>query len=156
MKTLVLALLAVTGFSNVAKADGFICEDHYGTLKIRVYHNVQSRKGTRSAAKLIVSDPRVSDGRKTIATFDQADGLLSSRELTYTADVDLRFKNSSRKGELIGGTKLGELDQIELNVDFSYAYPLKNGEEANAILRLIKRNGQEKEIDMVCARYLKN
>lgn len=157
MKALTVVMMAgmILG-SQVVKADGFICEDYDQTLKIKVYHNVTAKKGTRTAAKLIVSDPRVAGGRKTIATFDQADGLLSSKELVYTADVDLRYKNSSRKGELIGGTKLGELDFIELFVDFSYNQPLKHLDEADAFLRLTKRNGQEVEIDMVCARYLKN
>ncbi|MCM0605881.1 MAG: hypothetical protein KA715_07295 [Xanthomonadaceae bacterium] len=157
MKALAVVMMAgmILG-SQVAKADGFICEDYDQTLKIKVFHNVMAKKGTRNAAKLIVSDPRVANGRKTIATFDQADGLLTSKELVYTADVDLRYKNSSRKGELIGGTKLGEIDFIELFVDFSYNQPLKNFEEADAFLRLTKRSGKELEIDLVCARYLKN
>lgn len=155
----VLNVVAMAGMilgSQVASADGFICEDYNETLRIKIFHNVSAKKGTRTAAKMIISDPRVADGRKTIATFDQADGLLTSKALVYGADVDLRYKNSSRKGELIGGTKLGELEALEVYVDFSYAHPLKHAEEADAFLRLYKRNGKEIDIDLVCARYLKN
>jgi hypothetical protein len=81
---------------------------------------------------------------------------LSNKSAFYVADVDLRFSDSGRKGELIGGTKLGQLKHISLDVDFSYGELLNSGETAPAVLNLIKRNAETIEQDMSCVRYLKN
>jgi hypothetical protein len=105
---------------------------------------------------MIVSDSAVGVGNKTIATFSAEKSTLASSHLVYTAKVDLRVSESNRKGENIGGTKLGQLAAISLAVDFSYAAPLAAGQELNATLTLYKRDGEEIVEDAACVRYLKN
>lgn len=155
MKTITLILTVL--FAQLATADGFICATQENDLKIAVYNHVTPAMGTRNAAKMIVSDPNVQFGRKTIATFSSASSTLTSRLLSYSANVDLRFNESNRQGELISGTKLGELKQIDLEVEFTYStnHVLANGEITLADLTLTKRNGEQIKRGMICSRYLK-
>lgn len=154
MKALVAIALAI--FSVNAQADGFLCETVRGDLKVKVFNNTDAEEGTRVASTLIISDTTVSAGRKTIARFTDANGTLESEGARYVADVDLRFNDSGRAGELISGTKLGELDRIIVGVDFSYAAPVEAGEELSGHLVLVKRNGDRIRRALVCSRYLKN
>jgi hypothetical protein len=103
-----------------------------------------------------ITVPDGSGGRKTIARFTEVNGVLESRSSRYEANVDLRFNDSARKGELILGTKLGQLDTIIADIDFSYAAPVAAGEEVEGKLILVKRNGDRIRAALTCARYLKN
>lgn len=141
--------------SAQAQADGFVCTSESGTV-VKVFNHTQPSKGTRTGAIMVVSDSSVGYGNKTIATFKETDGLLTSKELAYIAKVDLRFKDSSRKGELIAGTKLGELKTIQLHLNFSYAHPIENGDLVSGRIYLNKRNDQTLSEKVSCARYLKN
>ena len=154
MKNVILAASLVFVGTTQAMADGFTCQANDGSLNIKVYHHVHAEDGTRDAAILIFSDPTVTYGRKTIATFE-ADRTLINVGARYLAKADQRFTGSRRDGELIGGTKLGQLGTIALDVDFSYGSPVEEGEEVPAVLTLNKRNGQVIEIETTCARYLK-
>lgn len=155
MKAL-MTIAAVVMMAGVqAKADGFVCTSESG-LNIKVYNHTQPDLGTRTGAIMVVSDSSINAGNKTIATFKDVTGLLTSKELLYTGKVDLRFNDTARKGELIGGTKLGELSKIMLNVNFSYLHPVSYGEELSAHLYLVKRNGDVLDESVSCARYLKN
>jgi hypothetical protein len=157
MKKYAMIMMAVAGFAGAqAHADGFNCQTVEGDLNVKVYNQTDANQGTRNVAVMVLSDPSVQGGRKTIARFTEANGVVASRSATFTADVDLRFTDSSRKGELISGTKLGQLDQIIVDVDFSYAAPVEQGEELSGELTLIKRDGQKITRDLECSRYLKN
>jgi hypothetical protein len=149
------AAAAVAMIGSSALADGFVCDNAAGNLRIKVYHQTQPEMGTRNAAIMIASDPTIGAGRKTIATFTADNALLSSHSALYDANVDLRFKGSSRSGENIGGTKLGEVDHIKLNVDYSFSNPVPAGTEVDAQLTLELRNGSNVRQDMTCTRYLK-
>lgn len=153
-KLMLAAALIILGHN--VHADGFLCEDPSGTLRIKVYHHTQPELGTRNAAVMVVSDPTISSGRKTIATFDADKALLTSSSAVYTSNVDLRFSGSNRKGENIGGTKLGELDQIILSVDYSFSNPVPAGSEVGGEAVLVRRgSASDIRIPMVCSRYLK-
>ena len=154
MKALIVTL-AVLASGMVAKADGFVCTSQSG-LVIRVYNHLDASAGTRNGSMMIISEGGVSDGKHTIARFNDVKGTLSSSNVVYTGNVDLRFSDTSLKGRNIGGTKLGFLDQIILTVDFSYAAPVADGQYVPGTLTLVKRNGEEIEEQANCARYLKN
>jgi hypothetical protein len=141
-------------FGTSAFADGFVCQTVDGDLNVKVYNHTQAEYGTRTAAVMVVSDPTISHGRKTIAVFRNA--TLESDTLTFTAKVDMRFTESARGGELIAGTKLGQLKTIALDVDFTYGEPLADGETVDADLILTKRNGDVASVPVICERYLKN
>ena len=154
MKALIVTL-AVLASGLVAKADGFVCTSESG-LVIRVYNHLDATEGTRTGSIMVVSEGGVSDGHHTIARFNDVNGTLSSSNVVYTGNVDLRFSDTSLKGRNIGGTKLAFLDQIILKVNFSYFHPVADGEQMSGTLTLLKRNGEEIEEAANCARYLKN
>lgn len=153
MKALLITLALITG--NLAHADGFKCISESG-LAIKVFNHTQPEDGTRTGAVMVVSDANVGFGNKTIASFKAEKGVLASKELVYTAKVDLRMSESNRQGELIGGTKLGYLSKLSLIVHFSYAAPLADGERVGATLKLTKRDGEQLFESVSCTRYLKN
>jgi hypothetical protein len=151
-----VAALVGLGAGSVAHADGFECLSEQEGLSVKAYNHTDADLGTRNAAILIVSDTTVQQGRRTIATFESSDLLLSQSGATYVAKVDLRFAGSSRKGENLASTKLGFVDELVLTVDFSFASPVAAGTELDATLHIVKRDGEVIEVPMVCARYLKN
>jgi hypothetical protein len=153
MKKIILALATIMA-SQVTLADGFRCKTESG-LNVKVYNHTDAAQGTRTASFMVISDENIGYGNKTIASFSDIKNTLSSKELVFVADVDLRVSESSRKGESIGGTKLGQLDQIVLSVAFSYAYPIRDGDMSRGRLYLVKRNGEELSDAAVCTRYLK-
>lgn len=153
MKTLLITALMLA--TSSAFADGFVCATDSG-LVVKAYNHVQPKKGTRTPAVLVISDSSVGAGRKTIAKFTDAEGLVTADGASFTGNVDLRFNNTGRKGELIAGTKLGEVDVIQLDVDFSYGTPVVDGEEVAGALTILKRNGEEIVDLATCHRYLKN
>lgn len=137
-------------------ADGFNCQTIEKDLDIKVYNKVNPSEGTRNVAIMVISDPTIKYGRRTIARFKAEDGTLKNLGSFYVSKEDLRFADSSRGGENISGTKLSQLDQIILDVDFSYATPVEEGEELPATLFLKKRNGDCIVRELICERYLKN
>lgn len=153
MKKVIFA--AIIALSSTAFADGFVCQTVDQDLVIKVYNHTKPEMGTRTAAFMVLSDPSVNAGNKTIAKF-HSDGKLSSEGSMYEANVDLRFADLKRKGENILGTKLGQLKQLILAVDFSYAAPVAHGTEVSGVLTWVKRNGDVDSTEVVCARYLKN
>ncbi len=147
------ATLAITGS---ARADGFTCKTVEGDLKIKVYNHTQPEDGTRNVAVMVLSDPAIGLGRKTIARFLDINETLTSLGATYEANVDLRFNDSGRKGELVAGTKLGQLKTIVLDLEYSYNQPVRTGAVLPGTLELIKRDGSTISRDLECTRYLKN
>lgn len=150
-----MTVMAITLVSTSAMADGFLCATEDG-LNVKVFNSTSGDVGTRSIAKMIVSNANVGLGNKTIATFSDAKGTVASYKQTYVANVDLRFNDSNRKGELIGDTKLGQLSKIVLSVDFSYSEPVEQGTELTGWITLVKRSGEELVYEATCTRYLKN
>ncbi len=155
MKTILLTLIAMTASLNV-HADGFKCVDQNETLGIKLYNHTHPTSGTRNAAIMVLSDLRVQQGRKTIATFEETDSLLNNSGAYYQANVDLRYSNSNRAGENILGTKLGYIDSIKVAVRFNYSEPTADGETIPGKVIITKRNGSRIVQDLVCKRYLKN
>jgi hypothetical protein len=152
-------ILTALLFSSSALADGFICSFETG-LKVQVYNQTQPSLGTRNASLMIVSDKTIEYGRKTVAKFTAEEGLLtqdlSKHAVTYIGIVDHRFNNTSRKGELIAGTKIGNVDYLTLEVDHSFLSPIDDGEFTSGILTVYQRNGKELQFSGDCERYLKN
>lgn len=154
MKALIMFIAGL--MATTANADGFVCENLEQNVRIKVYNQTSAELGTRSSAVMIISDPSVSHGRKTIAKFEAADGLLTNSGSRYVAEVDLRFSNSGRSGENLASTKLGEVDQIILDVDFLYSQPVEDEAEVSGVMYLKMREGRTRAVSLACERYLKN
>ncbi len=150
MKSLVLGSFLLLSFQ--ASADGFICRGTNENVNVALYN---STKATRLAEVMIVSDPTVAYGHQTIARFLREDGVLASKGPAFVGTVDPNVPDTSRIGENIAGTKLGQIKDMALTVDFSYARPVAEGEELEGLLTLSKRNGGVIEVELECIRYLK-
>ena len=151
-----LAALAIAAFSASAHADGFDCQTNEGSISVKIYNNTDALVGTRVGAVMVVSDRSVSDGHKTIARFTDVNGTFESRATIYVGNVDLRFNDTSLKGRNILGTKLGNIDTITADINFSYAAPVAAGEEVEGKLFIQRRSGSPIVAAMTCSRYLKN
>jgi hypothetical protein len=150
------AILVVLGQSSVAYADGFRCETVDSSLSIKAFNNTQPSEGTRNAAVLVLSDPSVKRGRKTIARFTDVNGTLRNSTALYSAKVDLRFNDSERKGEYLLGTRLGYVSRIDVAIDFAYGMGLRYGDETRGTITLVKRDGAQVSETLNCRRYLKH
>jgi hypothetical protein len=154
---LIFAVLAF-GLSTPSFADGFRCDGLTYGKSLVVYNHTAPRLGTRVAAIMIAADPKLKGATKTIATFKNTQGLLTSRGTVYSANVDSRFTGVTRSGENIAGTKLGFLKSIRLSIDFSYASdtPSNSGEKFSGVAKYTKESGEVRSENMVCVRYIKS
>lgn len=137
MKSILISLLVFAG--ALASAATVTCNDEDGKLRAKV--NTRE-DGT---ARLILSNPSIGEGNKTIAVFPKAT-VEDDVELVVVAKVDFRNKNL-RRGEYIGSTRLGELKEIRL-----YVEDLGEDEGLVGSLRLVKRNEDAEDVyvSMIC------
>lgn len=149
------ALLVVLLFTSMAKAEGFICHSVDQDARIDVYFDPADPAAGRGprARSLVISDPMVSAKRSLVAQFDAADGVLVNEGSVVTAYVDLTNPKSSRRGEKIGGTVLGALKSILIDIDYSYQESVQDGTRFSAMVVYTKVNGDELVQDFDCVRY---
>ena len=150
MKKLVFVAALLVG--GTAMADVFVCQTLDGDLNFKIFNNTDPSVGTRNAAVMIISDPSVSYGNKTIATFSAEAATLSNEGTAYRGVVDLRRLSG---GENIVGTKLSNLKYVDVHVYFSYDRPLAVNEMVSGQLVLHKRDGTSFRERLECKRYLK-
>ena len=148
-------MLVMTLASFNAYADGFVCRQVDGDISVKVFNNTNPNEGTRNGAVMVISDNSVQGGRKTVARFLEVTNTLSNEGAHYIANVDLRYSDSRRQGELLFGTKLGYIDTVDLFVNFSYRFPMNRGEITEGTIVITKRNGETISEQMDCVRYLK-
>lgn len=153
MKLALVALVLIA--SSIAQADGFLCETQSG-LRLKVFNHVEPSRGTRAPAVMVVSESTAEIGKKTIAVFRDADAQLLIEEGSYLAKVDLRKSVSNRQGQLRRSSRLDNVDQIKLYVDFSYGKPVEHGTELTGTMTLINRDAGLMIEQAICTRYLKN
>lgn len=151
-----LVFVTFTALSSLAKAEGFKCQTLEGDLNIKIFHHNDPSIGTRVASTMIVSDPSIKMGSKTVALFTSKKGTLSLQsEGSYLANVDLRMTESRRSGEYLVGTRLGQLGTIAVDLDFSYRAPVADGDIVEGSATFTKRSGEVIERELLCERYLK-
>lgn len=142
-----------------AQADGFNCQGRSTGIKIKLYNNTQPEMGSRKVAVMVLSNPEIASPNKTISKFNGANTLSYKGYGKYEAKVDFRFKDTGHPGELIGGTKLGQLKTINLDLNFSYNtldVELAKVSSVTGVIKYVKRNGDINSESVTCARYLKN
>ncbi len=126
------ALLVAAALIVTSSAQAAICTSDESSLKVRVTDSV-----------MVLSNPEISHGSKTIARFTAENGVLDVRESDgethYYANVDLRFADSARAGEYLMGTRLGEVDTITVYIG-----------ENDPYVELTKRNGTKSREYMTC------
>jgi hypothetical protein len=165
MKTaLVLSAIAISSLFNtsfsVAHADGFLCQAANTGIQIKIYNHTDAAAGTRTPAIMVVSDPSLAEGAQTIASFSDANrDLQYNGKGNYSANVDLRFSDSSNQSAIIGGTTLGQMKTLEVAINFSYnamttvLASVSTSIPGQMIYHL--RSGEINQESLSCTRYLK-
>lgn len=137
-----------------AYASGFLCVSVDQDTQIEVYFSsASSELEEPPVERMEIKDLMVSPRHQLIAKFHAADGVLSKSGNTIVAHVDLSLPDSSRRGERVGGTVLGALRSIQMEIDFSYQEPVQDGTRFAALVTYLKRNGEELAQDFDCNRY---
>jgi len=158
---LVVIFSLFIGFSNLALADGFVCQGVNTGLNLKVYNHTQASAGTRSPAVLVVSDPSAEANNQTIATFTSDAQTLSYQGYgAYLATVDSNDEDVAQNDKNIAGAKFNDLQTIEMNVNFSYSSVTtglaKITTEIPGKVTYRKKSGETIEENLTCTRYLKN
>lgn len=153
MKNIFVVLAALS--SSVAFADGFVCVNESDRIGVKIYNHTHAEDGTRNGAVMIVSNQVSPRGFRTAAKFRDATAKLSNESSVYTAKVDLRYNDTNKDGK-IAYVNISDISSITLDVDFSYANPVREGAHVNGNLYLNTRDGETVSYLLDCARYLKN
>lgn len=103
-KVFLLALFSAT--SVVAGADTYVCTNDDGDFRVRI----------REEETMVLSNPTIRGNRKTIAVFSEDQENLTIDGNSYVGDVDLRKIGTDRAGERLLGTRLGEVDTVEVRL----------------------------------------
>jgi hypothetical protein len=143
-------------FASTAHAEVFSCQSVDQDTRIEVYFDApiaNDDRGPRARA-VVASDPTVSPRRSLIARFDAVDGLVNNSGSVVVAYVDLNNPKSSHKGERIGGTRLGSLRSILIDIDHSYQEAVVDGARLSASVVYTKTTGEELQQDFDCIRYI--
>jgi len=130
--------LALGFLGTSAFADGFKCEGTDSTLNVKVYNHVQPQLGTRTPAKLIISD--LIQGTLAVRSTDQ----IRKHNLVNTVQYVVN-----------GNQKLGASKAI-LQVAFKAGREvIAEGEERSGQLILASADGSRTVYELSCERYLK-
>ena len=135
-----IVFFVVAAMSATAFADSYVCQNLDKDFRAKANDSI-----------LVLSRPSVNHGRKTIATFRAEDDVLAvtgrvdrGSGKKYEGEVDLRRIGSRRQGELILGTKLGEVDTVKLTVQEA------SNDEVRGSVLLKKRNGETTYAKLDC------
>jgi hypothetical protein len=139
---MILALIA----ARPAMAAGVLCENLDQTEQIEVRYS----SDFLVAEIMIFRDLLHLPENQHIATFMAEDQLLVTEDTVIHARVDLTNPKSSRKGERIGGTRLGALSRIVFESNFSSTSLPEPGHLFSAEVIYQKRNGHILKQDFDC------
>lgn len=151
----------IAGFISLAAAsqalandqEMVVCQGLDGDVVFQIL--VDKSKPVPRALAMRVVDPTVSPAYEEIALFDAADNQLGSEAdefLRVTGIVDLKNPRTGRKGERIGGTVLGALRSVAVDLEINFT-EIPNPRRRHAgIVTYLKKNGEELTQDLDCRR----
>jgi hypothetical protein len=137
-------------------ADGFVCNSPKGFLRIKIFHHTRwETGGTRRAAVMVLSNPRMPRNKKTIAVFQEANGTLSNSGMEYLARFDLRFSLiKSKPHHFIN--QIDRADVHSLLIRPNGGLGLAHGTPLTAYMEMTMRDGRVYKGNIRCKRYLKS
>ncbi len=136
-------------------ADGFVCksvdEDVLVTVVLAPQRGTGGEEPARKGHVMIVSAPDLEKGRQTIARFQAKEGMLSGSGSVFIGFVKPRHPDTGQKGKRIGGTTLGQLRTLILDIDYSPDLRGRRDQVPwSAQLFYIKHNGDDFVQDFDC------
>jgi hypothetical protein len=153
---------APTALANPFEQEMVICQGLDGDVvfEILVEKPKASAVSTPRALAMRISDPTVSPDREEIALFDAQDkqltsevvGTASSSIVRVTGVVDLKNPLTGRKGERVGGTVLGALHSITVDLEMDFDEVVTPRKRHAGIVTYLKKNGEELTQDLDCRR----
>ncbi|MEO5666846.1 MAG: hypothetical protein ABIR96_02180, partial [Bdellovibrionota bacterium] len=133
--------------------DGFVCDSTHESLRVQVYNRTQPGDGTRNVAVMVLSDPSLPRGERTLKRFEADNDTLANQGATYTAIVQRQLQVMSDRQAL--GVQLGQIQELALSIDFSYRSPVTQNDVVSGVLQITQVNGDQLWVDMDCHHYRK-
>jgi hypothetical protein len=126
-----------------------LCDSLDGDTHFQVELDEGGPDEAPTALDMYAYDPTVSEPHSIIAHFDAEDGLLNNTNGVLVGYVDPKNPKTGRKGERIGGTRLGALRSVmlDLNIDL-IAKRSRKAYSGQAIY--LKKNGDQLLQDLTC------
>lgn len=146
-----LSFLLVTAQGLAADLELVTCLGIDGDVKYEVQID-RTQPHLPIALAMRVSDPNVSFARQEIAYFRANDGLLSTNGNQFTGYISEFHPLTRRRGERVGGTVLGALKQLTLEVDVDFVDQPNARKRHAAVVTYLKKNGEELVQDLDCRR----
>jgi hypothetical protein len=148
------ALVAAScAFGSLAQAAHFACASVDGETEIHLQRvALQRAKGALilTADSMQVVDPAARQTTRLIAEFPSLGGWLAISGTKFTGILGERFSAAPLAGRYFGGTTLGQLASISLEIDLSYSKHLSAGWLYAGEAEYIKRDGQVLTEDFNC------
>jgi hypothetical protein len=148
-----MTVVAVFVVATSARADGFVCNAVGESLRVKVYNRTQPEEGTRNVAVMVISDPSKPVGQRTLQRFTADNDGVTNSGTRYSASLKPRLR--PMMDVQIGGVQVGQIQEVALNIDFSYRYPIGNEGLVAGTLEIYQVNGDQLWMDVDCTRYLK-
>lgn len=131
-----------------------VCDGVDGDIRFEILLRL-TETGRARALAMRLSDPSVALGRSEIALFQASERTLIFRESVITGRIDPMNPKTNRAGERVGGTRLGELSTLSLDLRWPLAEVAQrqSGRRFGGQALYVKKNGDELVQDLDCARH---
>jgi hypothetical protein len=157
LKLAKLALAAVVASSimaSVASAQGFICTSLDETTQIDIYlvggGSLHEFRPAPRGKMMVVKDITLNPKRQVVATFSTKEGLLRTKDTSFIGKVDPKHPDTNSSGKRVGGTRLGQLKTITVEIDYSFQEKVSDGVRLAAQVTYNKLNGEDLAEDFEC------
>lgn len=148
--------------ANTAEQEMVVCQGLDGDVifEILVEKSMVASTSQPRALAMRVSDPTVTPIHEEIALFDVEDGQLSSEVggteaspvVRVVGVVDLKNPLTGRKGERVGGTVLGALRSITVDLEMDFDQDVTPRKRHAGLVTYLKKNGEDLTQDLDCRR----
>jgi hypothetical protein len=153
--------LATTFLSSAAQAHGFVCTSLEQNTQIEIHltgtgaltRDSQDYRPALRAKLMIVKDITLNPKRQLVAKFSSKDGLLRTKESSFIGRIDPKHPDTSNAGKRIGGTRLGLLETITVEIDYSFQEKVSQGVRLAGQVTYSKTNGDELAEDFECVYF---
>ncbi len=146
-------LITSSAVARAAHEEMVLCQGLDGDVVFEILMDKSSTKPR--ALSMRVSDPNVLPERQEIAFFDAQDHQLISEYdevVRIVGLVDLKNPLTGRKGERVGGTVLGALASMTVELEIDFEEVSTSRKRHAGLATYLKKNGEDLVQDLDCRR----
>jgi hypothetical protein len=165
------AALTTILFSSTALAHGFVCTSLEQITQIEIHltgtgsltpdvqpqdaqaQDFQDYRPSPRGKLMIVKDITLAPKRQLVATFSAKEGLLRTKDTSFIGRVDPKHPDTNNAGKRIGGTRLGQLETITVEIDYSFQEKVPQGVRLAGQVTYSKTNGDDLAEDFECVYF---